>query len=59
MKRLEKHGSVEFVRFGDDLLLNKPVDEWPECHCLISFYSGGFPLGKAMEYIKVVIYLDL
>ena len=25
LKRLEKMGSVEFVRFGDELLLNVPV----------------------------------
>ena len=51
LKRLEKK-SVEFVRFGDELLLNAPVDEWPECQVLIAFYSDGFPLGKAMEYRK-------
>ena len=51
LKRLEKK-SVEFVRFGDELLMNAPVDEWPECQVLIAFYSDGFPLGKAMEYKK-------
>jgi hypothetical protein len=51
LKRLEKK-SVEVVRFGDELLLIAPVDEWPECQVLIAFYSDGFPLGKAMEYRK-------
>jgi hypothetical protein len=41
------------VFFGDDAILNKPIEEWPTCHVLIAFFSKGFPLEKAMEYVKL------
>jgi Diphosphoinositol pentakisphosphate kinase 2 N-terminal domain len=41
------------VFFGDDAILNKPIEEWPTCHILIAFFSKGFPLEKAMEYVKL------
>ena len=50
---------LEFVKFGDDLLLNTPVDQWPECNCLIAFYSEGFPLAKAMDYAAMYPYMYL
>jgi len=41
------------IFFGDDLIVNKPVEEWPFCHVLIAFYSKGYPLDKAMEYVEL------
>jgi hypothetical protein len=42
----------EIVHFGDDCILNTPVDEWPKVDALIAFYSDGYPLEKAQEYVK-------
>ena len=32
------------------MILNDPVDTWPVVDALISFFSNGFPLQKAIEY---------
>ena len=39
--------------FGDDTLLNKPIEEWPICECMISFFSKNFPTDKALAYIRL------
>ena len=39
--------------FGDDCLLNKPVEEWPVVECLISFFSGHFPIEKGLAYVEL------
>ncbi|KAL7559057.1 hypothetical protein ACA910_018412 [Epithemia clementina (nom. ined.)] len=41
------------VFFDDDLILNQPVEEWPICDVLIAFFSKGYPLPKAKEYVKL------
>jgi inositol hexakisphosphate/diphosphoinositol-pentakisphosphate kinase len=43
----------EVVIFGDDCILNKPIDDWPIVECLIGFYSNHYPLLKAIEYVKL------
>lgn len=46
LRRLTSHMEFEAVFFGDDTILNKPVEEWPICQILMSWHSDGFPLQK-------------
>lgn len=41
------------IFFGDDIIKNEPVEEWPCCDVIIAFYSKGYPLQKAKEYVKL------
>ena len=41
------------IFFTDDIILNHPVEEWPVCQVLIAFFSKGYPLDKAREYVKL------
>jgi inositol hexakisphosphate/diphosphoinositol-pentakisphosphate kinase len=41
------------VAFGDDCILNQPIESWPVVECLIAFSSGKFPTAKALEYIAL------
>ena len=50
LTRLNLFADFQISSFGDDLILNKPIEEWPQVDCLISFYSNGFPLKKAEAY---------
>jgi inositol hexakisphosphate/diphosphoinositol-pentakisphosphate kinase len=47
---LEKQG-IQILRFNDDMLLRKPIEEWLRCDVMIGFYSNGFPLKKAISYV--------
>lgn len=53
LDRLCSTGEFEVVIFGDKVILDEPIDNWPGCDFLISFFSKGFPLTKAMEYIQL------
>lgn len=41
------------IFFGDDMILNKPIEEWPNCEVLVAFYSKGYPLAKAQAYFDL------
>jgi len=41
------------VFFGDDTILHQPIEDWPECDVLVAFFSKGFPLKKAQEYVEL------
>lgn len=51
--RLEKFMQMQTMIFDEDVILNKPIKEWPIVDVLISFFSAGFPLDKAIEYTKL------
>lgn len=53
LKRLKRFILLDFVIFPDEIVLNEPVEKWPVVDCLISFYSKGFPLEKAIAYAKL------
>ncbi|KAF1748690.1 hypothetical protein GCK72_025157 [Caenorhabditis remanei] len=44
---------VNFFIFPEEVILNKPIENWPHCHCLISIHSTEFPLQKAIAYVKL------
>ncbi|XP_027725761.1 inositol hexakisphosphate and diphosphoinositol-pentakisphosphate kinase 1 isoform X1 [Vombatus ursinus] len=53
LERLCRFDYLTVIILGEDVILNEPVENWPSCHCLISFHSKGFPLDKAVAYAKL------
>ena len=53
LTRLQSNGEFDIVVFGDKVILDEEVENWPICEFLISFFSDGFPLDKAIAYSKL------
>ena len=44
----------QIVTFGNDMILNKPVEEWPLCDCLMAFHSSGVCVCVCVLHVCVV-----
>ncbi|XP_018562040.1 inositol hexakisphosphate and diphosphoinositol-pentakisphosphate kinase isoform X2 [Anoplophora glabripennis] len=53
LTRLQEFEYIKVIVFQEEVILQKPVEEWPVCDCLISFHSKGFPLDKAIQYAQL------
>jgi hypothetical protein len=43
----------QVVFFGDNVILNEPIENWPVVDVVIAFFSKGYPLEKAKEYVAL------
>ncbi|SJX66628.1 probable VIP1-actin cytoskeleton organization and biogenesis-related protein [Sporisorium reilianum f. sp. reilianum] len=62
LNRLISTKEFDVTIFGEKVILDEPVQDWPIVDVLISFFSTGFPLEKAISYAdlrKPVLVNDL
>lgn len=53
LSRLDTDTLFHVVFFGDDCILNKDIEEWPQnIDVLIAFFSKGYPLHKVQAYVE-------
>ena len=53
VRRLNVIDFIRVIIFDESMILYQPVEAWPICECLLSFFSTGFPLEKAIAYEKL------
>jgi inositol hexakisphosphate/diphosphoinositol-pentakisphosphate kinase len=52
INNLAQYNELQIIQFKEEMFLNEPIENWPEVDVLISFYSKGFPMEKALKYVN-------
>jgi len=50
---LNQYKEIKIIVLEEKMLLTQPVESWPTCDALISFFSGGFPFTKVVRYVYI------
>lgn len=53
LELLTQYKEVNIIVLEEKMLMSDPVETWPTCDALISFFSGGFPFTKVLRYIYI------
>ncbi|KAJ1671358.1 inositol hexakisphosphate and diphosphoinositol-pentakisphosphate kinase, partial [Coemansia sp. RSA 25] len=53
LNRLQATARYSVIFFGEKTILDEDIENWPICDFLISFFSAGFPLDKALQYTRL------
>ena len=53
MNIINSKQEFEVIIFGDKIILDEEPENWPICDYLISFFSDGFPIHKAIAYTRL------
>lgn len=53
LQRLNSNREFEIIFFTERVILDEPIELWPEVDCLIGFFSTGYPLMKVIEYTRL------
>jgi inositol hexakisphosphate/diphosphoinositol-pentakisphosphate kinase len=43
---------LNIIEFEEEMIINAPIEVWPEVEVFICFYSSGFPIDKTLEYVR-------
>ena len=53
LNRLRRYDDLYIIPWGGRVIFEQPVEKWPIVDFFICFYSAGFPLAKAEEYVQL------
>lgn len=52
LANLDEFPEITLVKFDEEMILNQPIEKWPQVQVFLCFYSSGFPMEKSLEYVN-------